>query len=441
MDEVFIDRKALKYLKDWKKSSIFKPLIIDGARQVGKTSLVNEFSSEFDAFVSINFEKTPEAKDLFQNSLAAKDLINKIQIITGKKIEPGKTLLFLDEIQECEKAVTALRYFYEDCPALHVIAAGSLLQFTINSIGVPVGRVSYLYLYPVSFFEFLDATGNSILRQHLEEHHLDSEVEPVAHQKALELCKEYFVVGGMPEAVATYIRNNDITETILVHSDLINNYRKDMRRYSSEKRVQYVDLVFSKIPSILSENFKYSKVEPDVRSLYLKEALHLLSEAKLAYLCYHTSANGVPLMGEINEKIFKVFFVDIGLALNLLGLNLSTWASEKVDRFINRGKLAEQFVAQELIASANARMKENLFFWQREKRSSSAEIDFVTSKEENIIGIEVKYGNSNRFKSLQVFLEEKKVSRVIKLSSENYSYKNGVTSLPIYFACRLKDIF
>lgn len=241
-------------------SPIRKPLLMRGARQVGKTHVVRELGKEFDSFVEVNFERRKEIKALFEANLDPKQICEKLELIFSQKIVPQRTLLFFDEIQVCPEAIIALRYFYEEMPELHVIAAGSLLDFAIEKVGVPVGRVSFCYMYPMSFIEFLMATGNELFAKEILQHPAtEAFIEPL-HQKGLQLLGEYMLVGGMPEAIAHWTEHRDITLCTETQHSIINAYRQDFEKYAKKNELKYVELLFNRIPAMICEPFKFSRV-------------------------------------------------------------------------------------------------------------------------------------------------------------------------------------
>lgn len=435
---MFFQRNFLNSLLHWKSDPHRKPLILRGARQVGKSSIVKYFAkNNFENFLELNFEKQPEFKEIFEDSLVAEGLKTKLEILTNSKITPGKTLLFLDEIQECPRALTALRYFYEELSELHVIAAGSLIQLAFKEEGVPVGRVSFAYLHPFSFYEFLSAIGEDKLREYVETHELKEKISVAVHNKLLQLLKEYFIVGGMPEAIARYEQSKNLHDVSEVQIDLLSTFRRDFRKYTKEQKVPHVEEVFSAMPRLIGEHYKFAKINPHVRTELIKEATNLLIEANILYPIYHSSAAGLPLGAGINPKKFKINFLDIGLALKLQGLVNNDLVLAKADQFINKGALAEQFVAQEILANNDPRNSPALYFWQRESKSSAAEVDFLIQKEDQIIPIEVKSGAARNSKSLGLFIKEKKTKTAFLFSTDREVERGAIVQkLPIYFAGR-----
>lgn len=421
-------RDLLNHLRKWQTHPLRKPLILRGARQVGKSWLAEEFSKEFENSISINFEKNKEAATLFPEDIKITSIIKNISYYAQKPIHVGKTLLFLDEIQECPNALRALRYFKEDCPNLHVMAAGSLLEFLIDQMGMPVGRVQFLYLYPLSFAEFLTALNRDDLRELL----YDELPAPAIHKQLLEMVKLYSFVGGMPDVVATWLKYEDVRYCQEAQDAIILTYQQDFHKYARSKQIEYVSAVFERIPDQLGKKFILSQVDQHISFHQLRQALFLLHKAGIVHYCYHTSAQGHPLAASKNLKKFKIFFFDIGLAQRILGTPLSDWVTQPVLPQ-HGGSMAEQFVAQQLIAHSSASAPAELYYWHREEKSSSAEIDFVFAKETEIIPIEVKSGIKGQFKSLELFLESHPHSTYgVIISSSDYRDKNHYLRIPFY---------
>ena len=369
-------RDLLTNLELWIKKERPKPIILRGPRQVGKSWLAQEIGKKFDNFVEINFEMMPEVGSFFQTSLDPQELIKNISNYLKVKIIPGKTLLFFDEIQQVPKAVTGLRYFYEKIPTLHVIAAGSLLEFELRNISIPVGRVSFLYVYPLSFGEYLTATGNEALRKMLKKNNY-AKLHGTFHRQLLQEIRNYTLVGGMPEVVKEYISSSNLKECINIQSDILQTYITDFHKYAKKSQLKYLTKVFNSIPHQLGQKFKYSNVDKNIKSTVLGEALDLLEMAGVIYKAYHTSSNGIPLGAEINLAKFKVLFFDVGLTQRILNLDYSNFLLNPDIFQINNGTIAKLFVGLELIAYANPREKSSVYYWHREKRASNAEIDYV----------------------------------------------------------------
>lgn len=428
-----MERDIEKDLVYWKNQANRMPLLLRGARQVGKTFVVEKFGAQhFENTVTINFEWQKEFISSFRD-LDPVNIINNIQLITGQAIVPGRTLLFLDEIQDCPNAILAMRYFKEKLSALHVIGAGSLLDFTLNEaeFRMPVGRVQFLFLKPLSFKEYLTALGFRDLRNLIEEIVITTSIPENVHQQLLKLAREYMILGGMPAVLQSWSATKDIKAAQLIQTSLLNTYRLDFGKYASRTEHKYLQALFDKMPNLIVENFKYVNADPELRSRDIKEALEILQYAGLINIVYHTAASGIPLTAQINEKKFKLLFLDIGLITRAGRLETELLMNNDL-LLVNRGILAEQLVGQELLAYSS-RFEENaLYYWRREERSSNAEVDFVKTVGANIVPIEVKAGTTGRLKSLKLFMGEKHSIVGVRISQLPLNYHDNILSLPIY---------
>lgn len=433
-----MERTALKDLEFWGKKKEHLPLLVRGARQVGKTWLVREYGRrQFASFVELNLESHPEYHKAFNESFGKpQQLISTLSLLSGKKIIPEQTCLFIDEIQECPNALLSLRYFKENLPGLHVIAAGSLLEFTLKELSFPVGRIESIHLFPINFQEFLLATEGEELVNAISTLEAENPLPDSVHEKILDAVFHYFLVGGMPAVVKTWIESHDWSLAQEVQQALVSNFRSDFHKYASLATVEHIKKVFGSVPKLLGKKFKYSEVSQDIKSRELSKALHLLEEAGLVYLICHSSGNGVPLSAEETSSKFKVFFLDLGLVNRILGLPLSQLVLEGKTVFSHRGALAEQFVAQELLSLTPKNQTPCLHYWHRESKSALAEIDFLFEKGSEIIPVEVKSGNSGKAKSLGRFIAEKKPRNAVKISmapqGQSHIAETIVHSLPLY---------
>ena len=425
-------RISLDYLKKWKDRATRKPLVIRGARQVGKSFLVRLMASEaFANLVEINFERMPDAASLFI-SKTPRTILPLLEARFNVPIEPGKTLLFLDEIQAAPEVFAALRYFHEEMPELHVIAAGSLLEFVLleHSFSMPVGRIEYLHLGPMSFEEFLLALGREKLRQWLMRFTLAEVIPDGLHRELLDLVRQYCVVGGMPEAVAAFARNGSYQECEQVQQSILSTYRDDFSKYASKVRHQRVEKVFTKIPRLVGRKFMFSHVDPEERARELGAALQLLCLALVAYQVKHSHANGVPLGAEADDRTFKVLFLDVGLLCRSCGLNVLDIGKTPDLTLSNAGAVSEQLVGQHLLMSGSSYEEPKLYCWMRDKLNSSAEVDYLTAIGSNVIPVEVKAGTTGRLKSLHLFLSEKKREFGLRFNSDVPSLLEAHASLP-----------
>ncbi len=428
-----IKRNLYKTLLSWKTEKKRYPLLIRGARQIGKTFLVNAFGqNEFSSFITLNFERNPEYKDIF-NTYNPIEILEKITLFTGKKAEQARTLIFLDEIQECPKAIMALRYFYEELPDLHIIGAGSLLEFTLRAedFRMPVGRVQYVYMFPISFGEFMNALGEEALYSHLLHLPNLATLPKSLHTKLTEYIRKYFIIGGMPAVVNEYIQTHDILKCQRIQHLIIDTYRDDFAKYARQSKFRYLKKTFSSVSSMVGQKFIYSRVDDSIKSRDLKEALELLETAGVVYRVKRTSGAGLPLFVGVKENFFKMIFLDVGL-MHAINKIYSETIKEKDLTAIFKGAVAEQYAGQEIIASQNHRIKPELYYWAREAKNSNAEIDYLIEKNEKIIPIEIKSGSSGRMRSMQLFLETYKTDKGIKISQAQYKNDANIISLPFY---------
>ncbi len=428
-----LKRKIYKILLQWKTDENRRPLLIRGARQVGKTFIINELGkNEFKSFVVLDFERNPEFKDIF-TVYNPVEIIEKISLFTGKSVKVGETLLFFDEIQECPQAIMALRYFYEEMPGLHVIGAGSLLEFSLKNedFRMPVGRVQYLYMYPLSLGEFLSAIGEEPLTDYLSDFSNISKLSLSLHEKLIEYVRKYFILGGMPAVIDEYINSRDILRCQKIQHILIETFIDDFSKYARHSKFKYLKKVFSTASSMIGNKFIYSKVDKDFKSRELKDAVDLLETAGLIYRVRRTSGAGLPLEGGVKENYFKVIFLDIGLMHAMNGIYSETIKKSDLTS-IFKGAVAEQYTGQEFIVSQNHYIKPKLYYWAREAKNSNAEIDYLLEKDEKIVPVEVKSGASGRMKSIKMFLEIYKTKKGIKISQAMYQNELFLISLPFY---------
>ncbi len=421
-------RDILNAFLAWKQAKEHLPIILRGARQVGKSWLVREFGKHFDDFAEINFDQDERAGHLFDGDLKIATLLERLSLYCEKKITPGKTLLFLDEVQECENAIKALRYFKEDCPELHVVAAGSLIDFALEKISVPVGRVQFFYLYPLSFGEFLTANNHDELRRHIHPNKPDA----VLHAKILEHLKNYMWLGGMPAVVDHWIKNRDAVHCQKLQTQIITAYKQDFSKYARRQQIDYVTTLFEAVPQQLGDKFKFSNVEQNVRAAALKQALLLLEMAGIVYRCFHSSGQALPLGATKDEKKFKVFFFDIGLTQRLLGLKLKEWSTLPLE-VGHLGAMAEQLVAQEYVAYSDCSMPPQLYYWHRESPGSNAEVDFLFVSDQGIVPVEVKSGVKGGMKSLGSFLESHDHAKFgLKIAQGDFCRSETLHEIPLY---------
>ena len=415
----------------WKDEKGRKPLILSGARQVGKSYVIEQnFARHFEQLLSINFEKQPEFHSCFELGYDPVRILRRIEALAGQRLTIGRTLLFFDEVQFCPEAIISLRYFFEEIPDLHIIAAGSLLEFTIEKISIPVGRVTFRHLGPMSFEEFLHNSGNQVLLDEIREHSVSMPFPEALHTRAISLLKEYLAIGGMPQVVASYIEHQDYLRCQELLTDLLESYLKDFPKYSSKlSDLKYIDTVFSRIPHLVGNQFKFVQISRDIQSKYLRSGLELLDKADLVKFIYKTS--GIPLGANYNPQRFKLLFIDIGLMQRACDLNIARWITDSYN-LINAGPVSEQFVGQEICANANFK-REKLYYWARDKSGSTAEVDYMIEHISGVAPVEVKAGASGRLKSMQLLLKSNPdISEGIKVSLDNFEKENNIQSIPLY---------
>lgn len=419
---MLLHRKEITSLRDWAGQTERKPLIIRGARQVGKSTLVRQLAEEQGMpLLEINFERNPEFREAFKSN-DPRQVVTALQLLSGRQVEPGKTLLFLDEIQAASEALPVLRYFYEELPELHVIAAGSLLEFALADaeFSMPVGRIEYMYLGPLQFSDFLRAMQQQELANYLDGFSLqdiqNNALLGAVHQKYLSWLKQFWITGGMPEAVASYAQTQSFSDVARIQQSIVATYRDDFNKYAGRK-TNLVQLVFDQLPAMVGQKFKYANVSRDYRAAELGEALQQLCMARIAHKVFHTSANGVPLDAEVNARYFKPLYLDIGLQSAALKLNVLDLDKDDLS-LVNKGALAEQFIGQHLLFSGEYYEVPTLYYWVREARSASAEIDYILSCGQQVVPVEIKAGKTGRLRSLHQFLKEKQGDFALRFNAD-----------------------
>ncbi len=443
-------REIEQYLLHWKDSVNRKPLILRGARQVGKTFSVIKFGKEnFDDVLLLNAEQDDNLKNVF-NSKNPTLIINELSALYNKPVIEGKTLLFIDEIQLLPEAIAALRYFYEQMPGLHVIAAGSLLDHTLNELpySMPVGRVEFAFMYPMNFREFLLANDQQGVVNYLDKFSPDESFSEAIHQKLIEFLRLYFFIGGMPEAVRVYTKTKNLIEVEKVHSAILTSFQYDFAKYGTRNQQEYLKESLKYVAKNVGKKVKYSAINNSVRSSYIKDALLKLELSRIIHLVRKTKSSKVPINQYVDNNVFKPLFLDIGLLCSLSHIKL-TGLKNLVTDF--EGALAEQFVGQELLTSFNYYADAKLYYWVREAKNTNAEVDFLYQIGNSIYPIEVKAGKTGTLKSLQVYLAEKKehtgirfnidlpsvgknLNATVILGGDKKVINYNLVSLPLYFA-------
>ena len=444
MLEKMFYRKTITQLRTWAKDHKHKPLVLRGARQVGKTTVVSLFAKEFDTFLHLNLERKAD-RIIFEDNHSAEDVLTAIYLMKNELRRDGRTLLFIDEIQNSPKAVSLLRYFYEDIPDLFVIAAGSLLETLINrKITFPVGRVEYMAIRPCSFSEFLGALGENQLRDSL----LAINLPGAIHAHVMKFFNEYALIGGMPEVVASYAEKRDWVALRKIYDAIIAGYQDDTEKYAKNETHLNV------LRHIVMYGWRYAgqriKFEAFANSNYksreMGEAFRTLEKAMLLELSYPTTATGLPILPDL-KKSPKLLWLDTGIVNHVAGLHQELFGTPDISDAW-RGKIAEHIVSQGLISSNDSVLAQRNF-WVREAKNSQAEIDFVVQQGTSLLPVEVKSGDNSKLKSLHLFMEQSSGNLAIRFwnqpfskdtivlpSGKNYTLLN----VPFYYAECLEDV-
>ncbi len=436
-----MDRTIESSLRKWKNQNHRLPIIIRGARQVGKSFTIEKFGKEnFEILVTCNFDFRPELNLCFE-SLDPLVICLQLEIAFKTRIVPGKTLLFLDEIQNCPAAIRSLRYFKEKLPELHVIAAGSLLEFVLHEeqFSFPVGRVQFLYLKPLSFHEYLISQKHDRLVEVLESVTIEKPPERFIHEQLLLLLREYFLIGGMPSVVRCFLETHSFLECQTVLTGLLATYRSDFSKYATKTQHKYLQIAFEKVPGLVTRHFKYTLISSEYRSQDLKIALQQLGWAGLLSKVLATSASGIPLHVHVKEEKCKLLFLDGGLVNSANKLDMQTaWDMDLLQ--MNAGSQAEQFVGQELLAYTSVYEEPQLYYWERDKKGAMAEVDYVLQIGSKIIPVEVKAGTTGSLKSLAQFFLEKQVPFGVRISQHPLSFHEKILSVPLYLISQLQRL-
>ena len=430
-------RAAQRQIEQWTASPRRKPLVVRGARQVGKTWLVEHVAAAaFESIVKIDLEQRRDLHGLFGDNLDPHAIVRHLEVESRRRIIPGRTLLFIDEIQACPRAIVALGYFNEQLPELHVIAAGSLLEFALGEISVPVGRVQYLHLHPMTFGEYLRGIGNDVAAETAALH--PSTVDPGIQRQLLAELKTYFFVGGMPESVQAYRDTRSLVEVFKVQAQIVSSSRDDFAKYTPRVDRGCIDSVLVSVARQVGEQIKYTRLDSGHSGPTNRRGFDLLCKARLIHKIAAANPSGLPFGPTAGGKRFKAALLDIGLMQHLCHLPVELEMREADLLSIYSGKLAEQFVAQELIASHAA----ELFYWSREARGSSAEVDFLVAQAGRVVPIEVKSGAGGSLRSLHLLLATyPSCAEGVVLSSGTFAHRpeQRLTFMPLYYAGSLGD--
>ena len=427
-------RSIDEHLLAWKTSPHRKPLLLRGARQVGKTWCARQLGRTFASMLEVNFEQDRDLSVLFEGRLEAQRLCERLGAYFGTPVVPGRTLVFLDEVQACPNALRALRFFREQMPELHVLAAGSLLEFTLSELpSFGVGRIESRYMYPMSLREFATAVGAEALLDLAVSTADQGGLAPVLHGQLVEHLRTFMVTGGFPEVVQRYVEARDFSSCGEVLDDLYATIRDDFAKYSGRVPSARLDETFRSVISQAGGKFVYSQVAPEIGCAQAKTALELLDLAGLVHRVIHTDAQGLPLGAQVNARRFKVIPCDVGLYHRLCDVNVSATLFGDSRAMVNSGAAAEVLAGTELLAAGAPRRRAQLYYWQKEKHAGNAEVDYIVQIGDGIVPIEVKAGTRGSMQSMRVFFSTHPGSRYgIRSSLENYSGYGNIKVVPLY---------
>lgn len=425
-----MEREIIKKLIEWKNSKKRKPLIVQGARQVGKTYIIKEFGNRYyENVVYVNFEKNKQISNQINDDINPLEIINKLELFFNEKITPGKTLIFFDEIQANERALTSLKYFCEELPQYHIIAAGSLLGIKINSknYSFPVGKVQIINMYALSFKEFLNALGKENLIKEIEKHYVSNEkMDNDIHSLCLKLYRTYLVVGGMPEVVQTYLDEGKVIGTIDIQAEILESYENDMTRYAENYESNRIVSAFDSIPLQLAkenQKFQYKVISKGGTSSIFGEAILWLKNSGIVHQVFKATPQ-VPIEMYKDLTSFKLYMNDVGLFVNKAGYPLYQVDLNTGLSMISMGPLTENYVENELRINGY-----ETYYWESNGR---AEIDFLIQKETEIIPIEVKSKEHSKSKSLNLYMQKYNPKTAIRISEKNFGLENNIKSVPLY---------
>jgi len=427
----FVNRTAQAYLVEWKQRDRRKPLVVRGARQVGKSYLVEDFAKrEFSTRLTINAEQDR----LFLRRIVHESSARMLQLMEleyGRRLIPGESLIFFDEIQAMPELFARLRYFYEEIPELHMIAAGSLLDFILeeHSFSMPVGRIEHLHLGPMTFGEFLDATGNERWNRFLSAFGIRDQMPDSAHETLSRLLRTFLALGGMPEAVETYARTHSLLEADRIKETILGTLRDDFAMYGRKVNHERLLNVFDRLPSLVGRKFKYAHVSRDESAREIGRCVHLLELARLVYRVRRSTCSGLPLGADARDDAFKALFLDVGLLLRACGLGAGAVEREPDLMVVNAGAIAEQFVGQHLLYARPCWESPELFYWAREKPTSAAEVDYVIARGRQIVPVEVKAGKTGTLRSLWQFVVEKKADLALRFNTDKPSLLDAADTM------------
>jgi len=429
----YIQRDIDEDLILWKNDPKHKPLIVRGARQVGKSSSIRHLAESFDYFIEVDLEQKKSLHVLFEGDINPEKIFEELSLLFNTPVIAGRTLIFFDEIQACIPAISALRYFYEKTPEIHVIAAGSLLEFALKDLpSFGVGRVRSLFLYPMSFAEFLVARGQNLLKDALFKLDVLENMSDALHQKLIENLIRFMLMGGMPEVVSTYVSNGSLLDCQQILDDITTSLFDDFAKYKSKVPPSRLREVFSSVAQQSGKKFMFSQINQVDSHAQLKQALEILELAGIVHSVTHCAANGLPMAAETNPKFKKYLIFDTGIFQRMCKLNLVDFFTDASLEQINKGSFAEVYAGLEILKALPNNQAQSLYYWHRIKRGSQAEVDYLAQIHGEIIPIEVKSGIKGKMQSLRQFLSEKNKPFGIRTSLEKYGKYDDILVVPLY---------
>jgi len=437
-DKKYFFRTIDSELLAWSKEPDRKTLLLRGARQVGKSSAVRHLAKTFKYYVEVNFDDRKDAQVFFGQSLSPQEICEQLSLLYRVPIIPSETLLFFDEIQECLPALSKLRYFYEQYSELHLIAAGSLLEFALGEIpSFGVGRIRSLFLFPFSFDEFMYALDDDLLVNAYRNATPQKPLQEPIHNQLVNRLKTFLIVGGMPEAVAQYAKTQDLLHSQKVLNDIIISLKNDFAKYKKRVPLLRINEVFESVARQAEGKFVYERAAVQTSNSQVKQALDLLVMAGLVYSVTHSAANGIPLGAEINPKFQRFIMFDTGLFQHVLNLDAAQILMSNNFQAVNKGAIAEIFVGLELIKGSSCYNPVSLYCWRREKRQGNAQVDYLIQQNEQVVPIEVKAGTQGAMQSLHLFMAEKNIQRGVRTSLENFAHYENIDVYPMYAISKL----
>lgn len=452
-----IDVELLK----WKESSRRKPLLVRGARQVGKSWAIRHLGESFKYFLEINLEKERDLCRLFEEISDVQELSQRLGAVHNVHVIPGETLLFIDEIQNCPAALKSLWFFKENFPDLHVVAAGSLLEFALNEMpAYGVGRIRSVFMYPMSFKEFLLARGKEMWVEEIARVDWEHPLEESLHSRLVSEFRSFLMVGGMPASVSAWVETQDYAACQDEQNDIQQSYYDDFAKYAQKVDPQLLRNTLAAVVRQSGKKFVYSKVDGGYKAEEVKEGLRLLRDAGIIIPVQMSSANGLPLGAQVNPKFIRYDYLDTGLLLRVLAMNYDDdreltrlILAGDAPELVNKGIVAELTVGLELMKSSNPQSRYELFYWENLERNATSEVEYVIAKNAKCLPIEVKSGTSGKMKSLRLFMNKKSIAAGIRCSLENFGQlevsdtdETGhkvirtIGILPLYAVWRLSDL-